>query len=139
MKEITLYITFKATDVHSIFLHPRNPDAYITEDLASADIIAAIAAGFQWIRTDGDYAIFEKQCCTPPPTGSTDPVQHQMNIRKAIIQPLHKKPSKLPTWRHLLNLLRIGRDLTAGAKGHGVKEVEEWRKEITTIENNFFQ
>lgn len=140
MKEINLYITFKASDVHAIFLHPRNPDAFITEDLASADIISAISNGFQWTRTDGEYAIFEKRCCTPSPTGSTDPVQHQMNIRKAIIQPLHRKPSKLPPWRHLLDMLRVLRDFIATLPKDSIpKEVAAFQKEIITIENNFFQ
>jgi hypothetical protein len=42
------------------------PDAYVAEDAESNALRNLLTEGYRWIRTDADYAIFEKLLTTPP-------------------------------------------------------------------------
>lgn len=37
------------------------PDSYLSEDVDSIALPSLLAAGFRWVRTDGDMAIFERE------------------------------------------------------------------------------
>ncbi len=66
------YKLFEKTMVLELFRHQAQirPDAYLSRSLnGELDAIrAAIAAGYRWIRSEGEMAVFEKQCpvISPP-------------------------------------------------------------------------
>lgn len=37
------------------------PDAFLASDLETDTIRETVDSGFRWVRTDGDYAIFERE------------------------------------------------------------------------------
>ena len=55
------YQVFPAAEVLALFaVRPDVPaDAFISADKATEAIQAALTAGFRWVRTDGEHAIFE--------------------------------------------------------------------------------
>jgi len=55
------YQVFPAAEVLALFaVRPDLPaDAFISADRMTAAIQAALAAGFRWVRIDGEHAIFE--------------------------------------------------------------------------------
>lgn len=54
------YATARASDVGAIFQVPREPGAYISRDATSAAVADLLARGFRWVRTDGEWAVFER-------------------------------------------------------------------------------
>lgn len=36
------------------------PDAYVADDATSRPLREALDKGYRWVRTDGEYAVFEK-------------------------------------------------------------------------------
>ena len=63
------YILFDKQAVFEAFRHrpATQPDAYLSEDLNSelSGIRDALNKGYRWVRTDGDYAVFEKESLPP--------------------------------------------------------------------------
>jgi hypothetical protein len=55
------YRVFDAQTVRQFFYLPRFRDSYISEDQVARCLREALEDGFRWVRTEGDYAIFEKQ------------------------------------------------------------------------------
>ncbi len=37
------------------------PDAYVAEDATKIAVRELLAKGYRWVRTDGDWAVFEKE------------------------------------------------------------------------------
>jgi methionine aminopeptidase len=37
------------------------PDAYVAEDATIRAVRELLAKGYRWVRTDGDWAVFEKE------------------------------------------------------------------------------
>jgi len=64
---IYTYITLPINVAHWVSIAPdkSKPDSFITEEPGMQEFRDALAAGYRWIRTDGDFAILEK--ATPPP------------------------------------------------------------------------
>ena len=63
------YILFGKQATFEAFRHRpiTQPDAYLSEDLDSelSSIRDALNKGYRWVRTDGDYAVFEKESLPP--------------------------------------------------------------------------
>jgi len=53
------YAALPALAVQKIINVSVHKDSYITEDEVSFSLRTLLAEGYRWIRTDGDYAIFE--------------------------------------------------------------------------------
>lgn len=66
------YKLFDKTMVVELFRHRAQirPDAYLSQSLNGEldGIRAAVAAGYRWVRSEGEMAVFEKQCpvVSPP-------------------------------------------------------------------------
>lgn len=62
MKLTYEYATMPLTDIIQL-TDAREPpkDSYLSHDAVSAAYSKLIVAGFRWIRTDGDWAVFERQ------------------------------------------------------------------------------
>ena len=60
------YKLFRIADVVALFRHTTTPlpDAYLAESADSdlAHIRLALSQGYRWIRTEGEFAIFEQAC-----------------------------------------------------------------------------
>ncbi len=65
------YKLFDKTLVVELFRHQSQlrPDAYLSQSLnGELDAIrAAVAAGYRWIRSEGEIAVFEQHCSTAAP------------------------------------------------------------------------
>ena len=63
------YILFGKQAAFEAFRHRAitQPDAYLSEDLDSelSGIRDALNKGYRWVRTDGEYAVFEKALLRP--------------------------------------------------------------------------
>lgn len=63
------YLVFKLVTVLSAFepIDPEvKPDAYLSEDHETRALRTALAEGYRWVRTDRDFAIFEKTSLLVP-------------------------------------------------------------------------
>jgi hypothetical protein len=41
------------------------PDAYVADDAATIAVRDLLAKGYRWVRTDGEWAVFEKEIIKP--------------------------------------------------------------------------
>jgi len=55
------YYTVELDTVAEAFVLPVEQDAYVTQTNYSIKIRALLAEGFRWVRTDGCWAIFERE------------------------------------------------------------------------------
>jgi peptidoglycan/xylan/chitin deacetylase (PgdA/CDA1 family) len=62
MNLVTDYICFPAHAVYELHDWTTKclPDAYVASDALTDAILTALAQGYKWTRTEGDYAIFER-------------------------------------------------------------------------------
>jgi hypothetical protein len=54
------YKVFPAQSVYEYFEVPLYQGAYRSKSLLDDEIKAALDAGYRWVRTEGEHAIFEK-------------------------------------------------------------------------------
>ncbi len=57
------YITIPFDDIEPILrgIDPEaKPDAYVADDAPARILRDLLAKGYRWVRTDGDFAIFEQ-------------------------------------------------------------------------------
>jgi hypothetical protein len=54
------YFTVPASDVIGCARLCVEPDSYISDDPTSQALRELLRKGYRWIRTDGEYAVFEK-------------------------------------------------------------------------------
>ena len=47
-------------DVCALLRFCDEPDAYVSEDSIQVELKRILAAGFRWVRSEGDHAIFER-------------------------------------------------------------------------------
>lgn len=55
------YATVKFSDLAPICKVPSPKDSYISEDETVKAVSDLLKKGYRWIRTDGEYAVFEKE------------------------------------------------------------------------------
>lgn len=55
------YLVFQADMVRAVFSLGHHPDSYISSEPATDSLREAVRMGFRWVRTDGEWAVFEKE------------------------------------------------------------------------------
>jgi hypothetical protein len=55
------YATMPAEDVILACREAAEPDAYVAEDFRTRAVRRLVTEGYRWVRTDGDWAVFEKE------------------------------------------------------------------------------
>lgn len=68
------YLVFRLADIAPLLMPPDSsqPDAYVAEDATSRPLRDCLEKGYRWVRTDGEYAVFEKVTrLTPAATGGS--------------------------------------------------------------------
>lgn len=59
--EVYDYRVFRLYDVISLTMVSVESDSYIAEDRISEVIKDSLRSGYRWVRSEGDYAIFERK------------------------------------------------------------------------------
>ncbi len=55
------YATVNADAVRAVTARPMMPDAYVSDDPDTRAVRDLLSKGYRWVRTDGEWAIFEKE------------------------------------------------------------------------------
>ena len=55
------YACVNADAVRAVTARPMMPDAYASDDRDTRAVRELLAEGFRWVRTEGDFAVFEKE------------------------------------------------------------------------------
>lgn len=48
-------------EVVAIFKFTEDPGAYLSEDSISKELKRILSQGFRWVRSEGDFAVFERE------------------------------------------------------------------------------
>jgi len=67
------YATLPLVDVEPCFRVPVPPDSFLSQDGIAAELSLLLKSGYRWIRTDGEFCIFEKTLREGIPTNKTTP------------------------------------------------------------------
>ncbi len=59
------YATVPAEYVLLAARFDAGPDAYVAEDAATIAVRDLLVKGYRWVRTDGGWAVFEKEIIKP--------------------------------------------------------------------------
>ena len=55
------YACASAEAVLAVTARPMLPDAYVSQDRDTEAVRDLLANGFRWVRTEGEFAVFEKE------------------------------------------------------------------------------